>query len=316
MSRHRFVVSLYALLLLVATCSAASVAATEIGANDPAPPFPTDTVPSDDDTIVSIQLPPFDPPLDEGSHDAHAAAARIVQAEPARIIGADDRKLVPDTRFLPHSAIVKISGYDANNIEWICTGFFYAPHMVATAGHCIYNKDPEKGNLGWRQRVTVTPGLNGSAKPFPTCPARELYSISNWTVDGNPNSDYGAIRLACGVGHRTGVLPIEEARAQDVEDYQTKYLIGYSGDKGGTTQWFRSGIITGWSVFRIKYNLDTIGGDSGGPVYRMGGDCPSTCVMALNSWEYYYDDNYGVRFRARMLTFFWNLTRHTYIPII
>jgi V8-like Glu-specific endopeptidase len=315
-SRHHFVLSLYALLLLVTTFSVASVSATRTVADDPFPPLAAAAAPPDDDTIVSITLPPFDPTLSEPSHDTQAAAARIVQAEPARIIGNDDRELITDTRFLPHSAIVQIIGYDANNLGWLCTGFFYAPHVVATAGHCIYNKNPQKGTIGWWQRVTVTPGLNGSAKPFPTCVARSLYSVPNWTVDGNPNSDYGAIRLDCGVGHRTGVLPIEEARTQDVGDYQPKYMVGYSGDKKGITQWFRSGVITGWNVFRIKYDIDMVGGDSGAPVYRMGGDCPSTCVMAINSWEYYYDDNYGVRFRARMLKFFWDLTRHTYIPII
>lgn len=316
MSRHRFVLSLYVILLLATTCSAAGVSATGTLADHPPPrPIAPGAVPPDDTTIVSITLPPLDPHLLEQDQDTQATAARSVQAEPARIIGNDDRQLITDTRFWPHSATVKISAYDSENVEWICTGFFYAPHMVATAGHCIYNKDPEDGTIGWQQRVTVTPGLNGSARPFPTCAAREMYSVPNWIVDGNPNSDYGAIRLDCGVGHRTGVLPIEEARAQDVQDYQPKYLVGYAGDKGGTTQWFRSGIITGWNVSRLKYTMDTIGGDSGGPVYRMGGDCPGICVMAINSWEYYYDDNYGVRFRARMLSFFWDLTRRTYIPM-
>jgi V8-like Glu-specific endopeptidase len=248
--------------------------------------------------------------------EARAVAARMVQVEPSRIIGTDDRQLVPDTRLWPNSAIVQITAYDANNLAWVCTGFFYAPHVVATAGHCLYNHDPNKGTLGWRRSVTVTPGLNGTTAPFPSCAARVLYSVTSWTLYGNNNSDYGAIRLDCGVGYQTGVLPIEEARSHDVADYSTKYLIGYSADKGGATQWIRTGIITGWNVFRIKYDIDTFGGDSGAPVYRVGGDCPTICVLAMNSWEYWYDDNYGVRMRAEMLRFFWNLTRPTYIPLV
>lgn len=315
MFRRRFVVSLYAIFLLIATCSAASVSATGTVADKPSPLLVADAIPPDNDTVVSIMLPPPDPRLLDVAAATQAAAARTVQAEPARIIGGDDRQPITDTRNWPHSAIVQIIAYDANNAGWLCTGFFYAPHVVATAGHCIFNKDTRKGTIGWRKQVLITPGLNGTTKPFPTCVARTMYSVSNWMVDGNPNSDYGAIRLDCGVGHRTGVLPIEEARAQDVEDYQPKYLIGYSGDKAGTTQWFRSGVITGWNAFRIKYTIDTYGGDSGGPVYRIGGDCPRICVMAINSWEYYYDDNFGVRFRTGNLSFFWNLTRPLYIPM-
>jgi glutamyl endopeptidase len=260
-----FILSLCTVLVLFTNCLASEVSASSVnaGGSAPSPPLSGASVPIED--------------------EAGSAAPRIVRVEPTRIIGKDDRQRVTDTRFLPYSAIVKISAYDASNVEWICTGFLYAPNAVVTAGHCIYNHDPNKGTLGWRRVVAVTPGLNGNATPFPTCYARSLYSVTNWTDYGNNNSDYGAIRLDCSVGYQTGVLTIEAARSQDVEDYSTKYMIGYSGDKGGATQWIRSGIITGWNVFRIKYNIDTVGGDSGAPVYCVGGDCPNICVLAINS---------------------------------
>src|SRR5215212_9133108 len=100
-----------------------------------------------------------------------AALTTLVFAVPAQadIIGTNDLKPIPNTTAPPYSAVVEITipGTDFDGVPLgRCTGWMYAPDMVATAGHCIYNKAAVTG--GWFDfgGMTVWPGINGSTKPF------------------------------------------------------------------------------------------------------------------------------------------------------
>jgi glutamyl endopeptidase len=83
-----------------------------------------------------------------------------------------------------------------------CTGWFYGPDFVATAGHCVYNSDYG----GWATSITIYPGRNGTAAPYGSTTAAGLYSVSRWTDGEDSNHDYGAIWTNAALGNTTGWL--------------------------------------------------------------------------------------------------------------
>ncbi|NJO07317.1 MAG: hypothetical protein HC876_18385 [Chloroflexaceae bacterium] len=84
----------------------------------------------------------------------------------------NNRRQVLDTTIVPYRWVVNIEIRFPGGAEGFCSGWFYAPYSVATAGHCIYNRDLG----GWADILSVNPGRNTKApppytEPFPTCHA-------------------------------------------------------------------------------------------------------------------------------------------------
>src|SRR5262245_19946217 len=64
---------------------------------------------------------------------------------------------------------------DANDRKLLATGWLAAPHLVITAGRCIF----EPG-VGRARRIEVIPGLDGSYRPYGSTTSRQFATVQGW----------------------------------------------------------------------------------------------------------------------------------------
>ncbi|MFL6137369.1 MAG: trypsin-like serine peptidase [Frankiaceae bacterium] len=208
---------------------------------------------------------------------------------------SNDLKPMPGTASgaLPYSAVVEIDlgpGYTLDGkILGRCTGWMYASNMVATAGHCIYDETKVTGGYKISQ-MTVTPGINGTYKPFQTCGVVNAYVPPEWTQgqsrtqEGNPYWDYGALKLNCTVGDKTGLL--KYGAAPNV-GWPTR-VVGYphrSADPAlypDHSQWYSDDQVRAFNGYQVFYANDTEQRMSGAPVMQWDGYRNEWNVVAIH----------------------------------
>lgn len=180
------------------------------------------------------------------------------------IIGTDDRVRISPTTSFPWRAICALRITAADNTRWIGTGFLVSPRTVITAGHCVYMH----AHGGWPKSVEVIPGLNDTLRPYGSCVGTSFRSVNGWVNDKKREYDYGAIILPrdCRPGDKTGVFGFA---VKDNPYLLSSYLnlSGYPGDKGGNQQWFMARKAKSLAPRVIYYEIDTMGGQSGSPVW-------------------------------------------------
>jgi glutamyl endopeptidase len=224
----------------------------------------------------------------------------------ATVIGTDDRYQVGTTTF-PYNAVVEIQ---LPGTLGRCSGWLYGPDMVATAGHCVYDKTAVANGWFSTTGMTVWPGRSGTSTPYGGCGVVASYAPSGWTTDQNEAFDYAALRLNCTVGNSTGLL---HYGVQPTVGYQTR-LCGYPSDKPVDTQWCSDDQVRAADAYQVYYANDTATRMSGSPVlvyttsgwnvtaihtmpvhgtapnhssYNHGTRITSTVSNDLYNWEYY-----------------------------
>jgi glutamyl endopeptidase len=204
--------------------------------------------------------------------------------QPDRIIGADDRVQISNTTYFPESTVVFISSSGGS-----CTGFMIGLNRVATAGHCVHSGPG--GN--WFTINWVARAKNGASEPYGRCSATALMSTTGWTQNGDPNYDYGSIKLDCNSSSTLGLY----VNANDSYfQGRGEFVEGYPSDKPYGTMWVSAGNITNVTTRMFFYTNDTTAGMSGSPVYSYHQDTMSTQADAINAQEYAPPtDNSGVR---------------------
>jgi glutamyl endopeptidase len=183
------------------------------------------------------------------------------------VIGHDDRIRVTNVTAFPWRAICSLKITARDNSQWIGTGWLIGRRTVITAGHCVYLHT--RG--GWVSRVEVIPGRNGNERPFESCMATSFRSVIGWTEKKLRTHDYAAIILPedCAYGDQLGFFGLANLSDQALNQL-TVNLSGYPGDKdGGSTHWFHSRQLTGVAASILTYDIDTAGGQSGAPVWRL-----------------------------------------------
>ncbi|QPF74099.1 trypsin-like serine protease [Roseateles sp. DAIF2] len=186
------------------------------------------------------------------------------QLQPEVIIGTDDRVRVGATGSYPWRAICALRITAANGRQYIGTGWFISPRTVITAGHCVFMHNEG----GWARSIEVIPGLNDASRPFGSASSGNLRSVTGWTQSRNREFDYGAIILPANarLGERTGWFGLA-VRDDAFLRAANLNLSGYPGDKGGSQQWFMAQRTKSLSARVITYDIDTMGGQSGSPVW-------------------------------------------------
>jgi glutamyl endopeptidase len=191
----------------------------------------------------------------------------------ATIINGESRVQTGTTSF-PYNAIVEITipGNDFNGHPLgRCTGWLYAANMVATAGHCVYDKTAVTNGYFDTKGIRVWPGINGSTTnaPYGSCGVDKSYVPTGWTSGqsatqgGDERFDYGAFRLDCTVGNSTGFL--DYGMFQPAVGNFTR-ICGYPRDKALDTQWCSDDSIRAVDAYQLFYANDTCVRMSGSPV--------------------------------------------------
>lgn len=198
-----------------------------------------------------------------------------------------------DTFSFPFRTIGKmLMGFDG--IYYVCSATVVNRYFLFTAGHCVYNHDPNgDGNNAdrqWADELWFFPGQTDQLAPtgeveYPYGEATwlEVYAYSGWTVNGDVTYDQAFVRLDRSVGDTTGWT-----------GYETNVPVGglnFSGYPaetpyvpfGNLVQYFgfESNNVIGYSAQRIELAAHIWGGHSGGPVWRYDGS--SHRLQGMNS---------------------------------
>jgi V8-like Glu-specific endopeptidase len=182
--------------------------------------------------------------------------------------GPDNRIRISPASAYPWRAHASLLITAADNSLWIGTGWFVGPHTLVTAGHVVYIKNSGvAGRDGWVKSIQVMPGRDGGSLPYGSVTSTSFRSVTGWTVSGDWNYDYGAIIIPTELGATTGWFGFGAWSDADLASV-TGNISGYPGDKPPGTQWYDSRTITSVDTYKVYYDIDTAGGQSGSAVYR------------------------------------------------
>lgn len=195
--------------------------------------------------------------------DAGVETAMPQPVLPEIVHGADDRVKIGNTTAYPWRTICHLEITAANGRRYIGSGAFIGPRVVLTAGHCIYIH----ADGGWARSVTVIPGRNGSTKPYGQAVGTSFRSVKGWTQSKDSDYDYGVIILPSALGNTVGWMGLANLSFASLMGLNVNNS-GYPGDKPYGTQWWNSNNILAVTGRRLYYRIDTMGGQSGSPVWR------------------------------------------------
>lgn len=182
-------------------------------------------------------------------------------AKPRSVIGTDSRTRVTNTTAYPWRTVTKLFvTFPKSNSPSGCSGTLIAAQYVLTAGHCVYNK----ASGGYAKKIEVIPGLSGTYKPYGSAYAKKIRAYTAWTSSQNSNYDFALITLDRPIGNSTGWLGYTTYSSVNGI---TGNIAGYPGDKGGTYLYYHSGRISSSTSYRLYYQIDTYGGQSGSGIY-------------------------------------------------
>jgi subtilase family serine protease/V8-like Glu-specific endopeptidase len=166
---------------------------------------------------------------------------------------------------------------------YVCSASSTGDFHLLTAGHCIYNWDPnDNGNESdarWADEVWVWAAQTDRVDPFnvpdrPYGEAKGVYirSYTGWTQNHNYDHDWGVVTLDRRMGSRTGWMGREtdETDSLNFSGYPTETpyvpageLRQYPGFDANNVRDYTSG--------RIELDALIYGGHSGGPEWRYDG---------------------------------------------
>lgn len=202
---------------------------------------------------------------DDGLPDDYGAEETNNNYVPFKVIGPDNRYQINDTQTHPYRAVVQLRFKKPNGRYAICSGALIGPNTVLTAGHCLYSHGGDSGKAGWNKDFTVYPGRDGDLLPYGEYKVSKKISVTGWTQNKDYNYDYGVLKLK--EEPKLGFFGFRKHTS--IPEGLDVILTGYPSDKPTGTMWEGKGPL--FSVnnnpYRVYYNIDTIGGQSGAPVY-------------------------------------------------
>ncbi|EJY3773187.1 TPA: trypsin-like serine protease [Staphylococcus pseudintermedius] len=230
------------------------------------------------------------------------------------VIGTDERKKVTSFTSSPikENVAIKVEwkNSEGNYEGYVASGVMVSKDTVLTAAHVVY----DEGRKKIAERITVYSGLygniiRGSAKGIKT------YVLKGYTSTLDSKYDLAAIKLDTNLGSLTGSLGITSTIALG----DKIATVGYPDDKTDRTNssdlkyymWRSTGKIMNLDKYRVYYDADTSGGQSGSGVW----DVKSNKLVAIhtNGGKTF---NFGTRITPQYLDYikYWIGTpvAHTY----
>ncbi|MCW1249850.1 serine protease [Acaricomes phytoseiuli] len=210
-------------------------------------------------SVVNGQ-PDLSTPLDASGLTAPvgytSVAANFMTAE--SIIGPDNRRQIKNTRGVPYRAVAELSGNSLSG----CTGWLISADTMVTAGHCVFSA----ASVRWTTNFEVRPGRNGDQTPYGSCRPNQVWTDQRWVSERNWVYDWAVLKLDCSVGQQTGWFGFRTASDAKLKGLPVT-VTGYPGDKPLGTMWSDSNKVASVTPAKVFYPVDTMGGQSGSPVY-------------------------------------------------
>lgn len=180
------------------------------------------------------------------------------------IIGNDDRWKVTNTNQYPYTSIARLTVTYQDGTVACGTGAMINARLLATAGHVLINS-----NGSHLKSVRMQFGQNGNYVYYDTSDFKSYIYRGGYETDRPVEGDYGFIVFKDNtVSKYTGHMGIVTVPSKS----DTLYTAGYPGDKGYYYMYAATGNIVSMGNDLIYHNMDTMGGQSGSPVYIIGSD--------------------------------------------
>lgn len=218
--------------------------------------------------------------------------SEISQANLLRdIIGTDDRTLISNPKIWPFipTAQLRMTYFNVKNnntgnyepVTFIGTAFFVGPNILLTAGHNVYddvtktkdNNNKYEDNINnprFADMVEVYAGANGvtdinsSYLYYAICIEANIEKA--YFENPDFSHDWSAIRINSNLGNITGYYGYR-SNWYDVNTPISTF--GYPAS-ANYTMWEAAGSLSqNFTDYRIYYDLDTEGGQSGSPVFMI-----------------------------------------------
>lgn len=185
-----------------------------------------------------------------------------------------DRQQVPDTRVSPFRKICDLLITAADGTLHSGTGWFISSRVLVTAGHCVAVFRPGTSIHGIVNKILVMVARHGETEASDShfgwveVGRENLRVHERWLQDGDLDFDFGAIILPPDqpLGKKVGFI-----RPRSFVDQQLNgafsTLAGYPDNVPEGTQWFETNPIRRVEGSRLFYDIFTIEGQSGSPLF-------------------------------------------------
>jgi glutamyl endopeptidase len=196
------------------------------------------------------------------------------------VFGLDERTRIVSTDTLPWKLVSALE-IDAPWGSFVGTGWFAGPRTLVTAGHCVFDA---RQMGGWAREIRIAPGRDRERTPFGVVTATRFSALNTWVENQDADFDIAAIHLDAPVDGIGDVFAIESLPDAELRDTLVN-VSGYPANPGGGQElWTAKNRIKEVSARRVFYDIDTSGGQSGAPVYRLASEGARPSVVAIHAY--------------------------------
>jgi V8-like Glu-specific endopeptidase len=236
--------------------------------------------------------------------------SKVDRPSPKEIINQDNRKPVQNVLGFPFRAICQLDIFKKNTDlpSDGGTGFLISPRCILTAGHNVYTHN------NFVHHVDIYLGLDGdrSRPRLGSATSRTFRTVSSWATDQIEARDFAVIFLKDELADAENCLNLLVAATSAIEN-QLVVVSGYpvklpvhadpSTPDDARTQWFDTGKIA-VDPKRLRYLLDTSGGQSGAPVLTLAQSRPEfdLRVIGIHNYGERHRQNYATRITKDVAT--------------
>lgn len=179
-------------------------------------------------------------------------------------VGGDHRQRILETDLTPWRMICALRAFSPSGDLATGTGWLAGPRTIITAGHFVHNPG---FHGGWAGSIEVSAGRNGPESPFSQFTATQFAAMDRWVTDADPELNIGCIQLDRPLGDLVGWFGVASPPVSELETARVN-IGGYPAECGnGAEQYLQANRIRKSGDRSLFFDLDTVGGQSGAPVW-------------------------------------------------